>query len=87
MRVFRKETEQVINARTIDEVRDLARERARARRDPAFLATARRDAWDDTGALKRHLLDDLTRERNDLAERVMKDVERRRHELQREPAR
>jgi len=38
-------------------------------------------AWNDLGALKRVLLDDLIRERNAFAETVMKDVENRREEM------
>ena len=40
-----------------------------------------RNQWDDMGALKRLLLDDITRERNEFAETVAKDVKMQRREM------
>ena len=58
-------------------VRDFARERAQAMRNPGLEGVlARKGIWDDMGALKTWLRDDLASERNRYAREVMKDVER-----------
>jgi hypothetical protein len=54
----------------------MAQERAKATRQPDLIANAKLTrAWNDLGALKRFLLDDLLRERNAFATALMKDVE------------
>ena len=51
---------------------------------PGLIAGAKRKgAWRDMGNLKRFLMDDLLRERNQYAKRVMTDVRGRRRELER----
>jgi hypothetical protein len=83
LRVFRKEIEQIYRMPSLPELQKFADERARATRNPSLTGRARFDGvWDDLGALKRFLIDDIIRERNAYAETVMADVEARRGELQ-----
>lgn len=82
LQVFNREARQVLAARSIDELQKFAIERARSTGDRSLIANAQmRRQWDDLGALKRVLLDDLTRERNTLAETINRDVTERRKEL------
>jgi len=72
----------IYQAPTLADVRNMAQERAKATRQSDLVANAKlTGAWNDLGALKRFLLDDLLRERNAFAELVMQDVEQRREEL------
>jgi hypothetical protein len=82
MRTFRAEMDAIYQAPTLADVRSMAQERAKATRQANLVANAKlTGAWNDLGALKRLLLDDLLRERNAFAESVMKDVEQRREEM------
>jgi hypothetical protein len=79
MAAFRKESNMVTRAPDLETVRDLATERARVTRQPGLVGKAQLSrAWDDIGALKRFLLDDILAERNAYAGAVMKDVTARR---------
>lgn len=60
------------NARTLDDVRGLVSERGRVTRRPNIRAAPGR-TWDDLPAVKRWLLEDLTRERNEYAKRLVQE--------------
>ena len=82
MRTINRDMTRVIQAPTLEDTRDLAQERARLTRDMPLLMKARRKkVWNDMGALKRLLKDDLLRERNTFAKRAMGDVRERETEL------
>jgi hypothetical protein len=79
MRTFRAEMDAIYQTPTLTDVRNMAQERAKATRESNLVSNAKlTGAWNDLGALKRFLLDDLLRERNAFADSVMKDVEQRR---------
>jgi hypothetical protein len=60
----------------------MTQERAKATRQPNLVGNAKlTGSWNDLGALKRFLLDDLLRERNAFAASVMRDVEQRSDEI------
>ena len=83
MRTFRAEMDAIYQAPTLADVRNMAQERAKATRQANLVGNAKlTGAWNDVGALKRFLLDDLLRERNAFAESAMNDVENRRQEMQ-----
>ena len=48
---------------------------------PYRIAALIKGGWRDMGELKRVLMDDLLRERNKLAKKIMTDVRKRRKEL------
>tara|TARA_R110002124_G_scaffold45163_1_gene136981 strand:- start:33092 stop:37312 length:4221 start_codon:yes stop_codon:yes gene_type:complete len=76
LRAIRREMAQAQRATKLPEIRHLIQERARITKKPAMLNELRSSpAWDDIGALKRRLQDDLTAERNAFAKKVMKEVE------------
>lgn len=81
MRSIRGETEHVGRAKSLSQVREIAESRALI---PGFEDTVERaqesGAWETIGALKRILLDDITRERNTFAKSVMGDVKEQRRE-------
>ena len=82
MRVFRRETELVVRAQSLADVRGMVEDRARVTANPGFANEAKRSAdWDSIGALKRLLLDDLVRERNQFAREVIMDLRERREEI------
>ena len=70
----------MIQAPTLEDTQRLAEERATATRDVALRSKARK-VWNDMGGLKRFLMDELIRERNTFAKRVMQDVREREKEL------
>ncbi len=80
LRAINTEQAQVMFARSLEEIRELAEYRARVTSSPKFKYRrfpneyARRDAWDDIGAIKRLLLDNMVFERNGYAREVMRDV-------------
>ena len=62
----------------MDDVRELVDERVKAMKSRALVNRAKRKgAWNDIGALKMMLQDDLLRERNSFAREVMADIEAR----------
>ena len=60
----------------------MAEERARVTRDVGLVNRIQRaGAWDDIGALKRFLMDELVTERNQLARDVVTDIRDREAEI------
>jgi len=79
--VFKREMDQVTWARTLDDVRALATERARVTKSRTLIERAKREGdWTDIGALKMLLRDDLLDEQNVYARKVMADIESRKGE-------
>lgn len=79
MSVFKRESDFVHNERSLEALQQFARERFRD--NPSTVGNMQmRKQWDDLGALKRALLDDLVTERNAFAKDVMGDVRKRKTE-------
>jgi hypothetical protein len=80
LRAINTEQSQVMFARSLAEIRELVEYRARVTSSPKFrfkrfpIERARRESWNDIGALKRLLLDNMVFERNGYAREVMRDV-------------
>ena len=84
MRGIRKDMAAVVQAPTLKATQALTEARARFTRNRGLIGKAKvKGAWRDMGELKRLLMDDLLRERNQYAKRVMTDVRGRRRELER----
>ena len=84
LRVIRKDMAAAVQAPTLEKTRKLLVLQARATKNPGLIGGARRKgAWDDMGELKRLLMDNLLRERNQYAKEVMTEVKGRRRELER----
>ena len=82
LRAIRREIEQVMRAPSLTHVRDMAQQRGMLPSRKGLVAQAKRSgAWNDLGALKRLMMDDLVKERNEFAKRVMNDVRARRNEM------
>ncbi len=78
MRSFRAEVARVRDARTLPEVRKIAREYRRERDRRARMDRLSQSShWKDIGALKRELIEMWIAERNRFAERVVKDMKAR----------
>ena len=76
MTIIRRDLDAVSFARTLEEAQEIATQRARFTKRPKLVQDLqRRRIWGDLGALKRWLEDDLLRERNEFARRMMKDIE------------
>ncbi len=78
LRAINQEMRKVVYADNLEKVREIAWERGGMTNRPRLgNALARRPMWNDIGALKRWLLDDMAKERNTFAKSVMRDVEQR----------
>ncbi len=81
MRAINSEMRRVLETPDVGELHDFVQERGEQTRRPRLVNTlSSRPLWNDIGALKRWLLDDLAKERNRFAEEIMKDVEARKRE-------
>jgi hypothetical protein len=77
-----REVAAVNAARTLPDLQQLALDRAELTGNRTLVGNAQmRRQWDDMGALKRILLDDITRERNAFAKDVSQDVKAQRREM------
>ena len=86
MRAVSREIVQVAWAKSLPDVQRLVQERARTTRRPKLMGELRgKGVWDDIGALKAWLRDDLVGERNRYAREVAKDVKARRRESEATP--
>ncbi len=86
MRTVSREIAQVAWAKSLPDVQRLVQERARTIRRSGLMGELRgKGAWDDIGALKAWLRDDLVGERNSYAREVVKDVKARRRETEARP--
>jgi hypothetical protein len=80
MRGFRKMSEAVTGAPDLEATQRLASQWALSSSNKQLLNQAR-GIWSDQGALKRLIIDDITRERNAYAEAVMGSVNQRREQM------
>ena len=75
MRAVSREIAQVAWAKSLPDVQKLVEQRARATRRPGLMLELHgKGAWNDIGALKAWLRDDLVGERNRYARSVVKDM-------------
>ncbi len=86
MRAISREIARVAWAKSLPDVQRLIQDRARATRRPGLMGELRgKGAWEDIGALKAWLRDNLVGERNRYAREVVKDVKARRRETEARP--
>ncbi len=79
MRTISREMRRVVDAPDLSSLQRYGADLARGRRlRPKIAALRRGKSWGDLGDLKRDLLDLWTAERNDLAKRIVLDIEKQR---------
>ena len=86
LRAFRKETENVTRAPGLSDLRQIAADRAKSAGTLTALAVRSPLLWNKESALRRYLLDDITRDRNQYAKTANTNVRAQRKQLEQPPA-
>ena len=76
MQRFSKQMESIAGETDIEELRGWVTDYAKSIKEPGFAGKVRMSKdWNDTGALKRYLIDRIIQDRNEFARSVVQDVE------------